>query len=198
MTQRLTGEAVQQMEADLYASSIENENLRRANALMEMEVTHLRSQVVTLQSERDDAMIKCAEMRTIMESVSSGLVSGLGRMKFTQRQRQERILGVNNQEDRTPYTKTTVERTATHREIREEHPQDLDKAAEDIAPPRQSSPMPGTDPSAPNFLTRPRPAVVRTDIVDSRLPRVDMPGYSEDDQFREMHSNLDARTRRQP
>jgi len=197
MTQRLTGEAVQQMEADLYAANIENENLRRANALADLEVTHLRSQVVTLQSERDDAMIKCAEMRTIMESVSSGLVSGLGRMKFTQRQRQERILGVNSQEDRTPYTKTTVERTATvaHREIREEN---LDRAAEAIAPPRTPSPMPGTDPAAPNFLTRPRPAVVRTDIVDDRLPRVDMPGHSEDDQFRDMHANLDARTRRQP
>jgi hypothetical protein len=92
------------MEADLYAATIENQNLQRANALMDMELTHLRSQLVVLQSERDDAMIKCAEMRTIMESVSSGLVTGLGRMKFTQRQRQERVLGVNDQSDRTPYT----------------------------------------------------------------------------------------------
>ena len=183
-TKNLTGEAVQQMEADLHVAELELQSLRRQNALLDLDASHLRSQVLTLQSERDDAMIKCAEMRMIMESVSSGLVAGLGRMKFTARQRQERTLNVNDQQDRTPFTKTTVERAVVHRETTEQSdwkgaPIDLDEAATAIAPPREPKPIPEQDPAAPNFLVRHRPAVVRTDIVDDRLPPLDFPNHTQ-------------------
>lgn len=113
---RLTGEMVQQMEIDLHASMIEVDSLRRSTALQEMELSHLRHRNVVLQAERDNALIKNAEMRTLMEQVSSGLVMGLSRMKFTERQRQERDLGVHSEKDPTPFQPESIEVTVPKEE----------------------------------------------------------------------------------
>jgi hypothetical protein len=94
MSITLTGEAVSQMEADLHAATTRVNSLERSNALLDMENGLLRRSEAKARFERDEALTQCAEMRTIMEQVSSGLISGLSRMGFTKRQRQERELGV--------------------------------------------------------------------------------------------------------
>jgi len=190
-----TGEAVQQIEADLHAATIENESLRRTNALQEMELAHLRAQNVKLRADCNTEMIRCAEMRTIMEQVSAGLVSGLQRMNFTRRQRQERELGVNNEDDRSPYHNRKPEFDAISNMLVEGDNQNAERLAQrnEVLEERSRE-------VAPVVPMRTRSldleSKLRTDIVDMRLPRVDLPGQSDDDNLRKMFDTLQTQNRR--
>jgi hypothetical protein len=215
----MTGEAVTRMEADLTAARFEVENLRRANALQEMELSQLRRVKMTLRAERDEAMIKCAEMRTIMEQVSAGLITGLHRMDFTKRQREERAPAT---EDHITHYMTTrnedpmVKTLANDKALAESVLAAVEQATKEIeaedAPRRPSLQTHAVDPKtgttaeerriiaeAKSVLdTRPlvERARVRDDIIDPRLPEVRMSGRTEDEEkLLSLHAQIARRAR---
>lgn len=98
-----TAQAVAQMQSDL---SVAERRIRELETLIEL-VTHerdeLRDQNATLRTERDDAMAKAVEMRTILEHTSLGLITGLKKLTDTEvrarqarRELQERKLADEN------------------------------------------------------------------------------------------------------
>jgi hypothetical protein len=82
-----TAQTVATLEADLESVERQAQELETSLVLMTHERDTLREKLAVVSAERDEYMITAAQMRSIMESTSMGLVQGLKRMADAQQRR---------------------------------------------------------------------------------------------------------------
>lgn len=148
-------EQISDMQTELDVLRSECESLRIDNAVLLSENQSLRKQISSERALKEQWMLKCTEVQTLIQQTSMSLVHGIKRFQEAQRAAQEQDLGVDR-------------RTAPEflREREETTVESYDASGEIVR--RVSFPTP-QDEKPYRFGAG---AHVRTDIEDDRLPKV--------------------------
>lgn len=164
-----TAQYVADLEADVEVARTELESLKLSNAMLMQERDAYKYELVQVRAERDSAMAKATEMRTIIRQTSVQLVEAIKRMETNDLARQERNLNVG--EGDSPHFLRHSRRHVEQSRVAD----DATKA--DRQPRAEKAPITAVSAGdMPLLFEVParQYARVRTDIVDDRLPPVMM------------------------
>jgi hypothetical protein len=196
----LTASEVAQMQSDLDTAQAQLRSAESENAVLANERDLYREAFNKAQLERDYWMTRATEQTSILEATAATLTKGIERQRLASRARQEENLNVGHGRPRFLNDDT---RTAPARE-----PIRAAGAYSSRLPPRDPNQRPGAEPeptprpaaasAAPRAVLRTAgdlmqqsgldgpvraSSIVRTDIIDHRLPAVE---FGDDDDTRNL------------
>lgn len=156
-------DSVGELQAQLEKANVELELVKMNNARLEAVNVSQGKDLQRLRVAYEDRNTECVQLRTLLEQMGVMLTMGLERYR-----RQNMARGMEQQQEPPPRPNGSTA-------------------------PRRSGPMPPPAPEEPPPLfLRNRPGMVRTDIVDSRLPSLDVvsPERRDQDQLEELSQQM--------